>query len=136
MDTELNIVFNENTITNPFIKNAVSYQEIDKLESIYTKIYIGDLLNYIPVNEVLVYLTKIRTKLVPVGQIVIEEYDQHEVCLAVINESINSPDFNNIIRLKQQILSMLDTIDILTKSGYRIYQKDVDALKHSIVATV
>lgn len=135
MDSELNIILHEGSPRDPLIKDSKNVSEINTLTPIYNKIYIGDLLTYIKVTDIPALLQQIKSKLTTDGKIVIEEFDQLEVAFAVVNDKISSLDFNNIIRQKEQILSIPDIVDILQKTNYKIISKDIDALKHIIVAT-
>ena len=136
MATELNILINDQSIRHPLIKENIAVVDLDKLEPIYTKIFIGDALTCIGFNDVLNFLSKVKSKLLPGGQIQLEEYDLMELSLALINDTISSADFNNVMRHRQQTVTLFDACDVLVKAGFKILSKDLDALKHTIIATL
>lgn len=135
MDNKINIILNEHTITSPFIKKNINLTELDKINSKFDSIFIGDILNFLPVGNILPTLSKIKSLLNKGGTLVIEEFDQIEVCLGLINDSISSDNFNSIIRNKNNLFSILDITEILSRGGFTISTKDIDSLKHTITAT-
>jgi len=147
---ELNLIFNEESISNPSIKETKNISDIvpsavttnikEKLwledinleEGLYNKIYIGDILSFIDIKEFILTINQLKFKLSKDGLICIEEYDQLELCLAVINDEITSPDFNAIIKNRNQILNIQDIVELAGQTNLKIISKDIDSIKHYI----
>jgi hypothetical protein len=131
---ETSIKYSEHSITNPSIKDLVDIKDIDNLQPIYNHIYIGDLINFLNLEDLFPILSKIKTKLLPSAILSIEEFDAFELCSALVNGQIKSADFNNIIRPRQHLLTINDIYDVLTKLNMKIISKDIDCFKHYIEA--
>lgn len=134
MIKRVNIICSQESIKSPIIIDTYDLSNIEDLPKDLEEIFIGDIINYIDPNNILQVLSTIKNSLSKNGIIVIEEYDQLELCLAVVNDRISTIDFNNVIRNRKQILSILDAMDILSKLGLKVMKKDVDNLKHTITA--
>lgn len=130
MDTEINLIIDDTFVKHPLIKNIKYLSELNSLDQKYKTIYIGDTLNYIenPID----LLKKVKSKLIQNGKLIIEEYDQNELCCAITNSNIQSNDFNNIIKNKLNIFTLEDITNILIQSGFKILIKEIDNLKHLI----
>lgn len=129
---EICIKYNEHSITNPLIEEICEYSNVDNLQTVYNKIYIGDLLNFVNLNDILPMLTKLKSKLVHEGIICIEEFDLFELSNALVRGKLHSPDMNNVLRPRQQLLTVHDILDVSNRTGLRVISKDIDNYKHYI----
>lgn len=132
---DINIVASQHTITNPTIVDTINISEIDKLNiNTYDTIFIGDSANFLELNELIPLLSKIKTKLLQGGKLIVEAFDQFEVCLGISQDRLNSVDFNNIVRPRSSLFNINDIKDVLRRVNFKILKIDIDNLKYYIEA--
>lgn len=131
---ETNLVFNAHTITDPTISSITNLDELNLLENNYTHIHLGDILNFLDLQEIIPMLTQVKSKLAKGGCVTIEQFDQFEVCLGIVSGKLSSADFNNINSVRKNILNIQDTFEVVSKAGYKIANREIDAFKHLIRA--
>ena len=129
---EICIKHTDYCIGNASISNIINLENVETLEPIYKKIFIGDILNFLELDEIIPTLIKIKTKLLSNGTLIIEAFDTYEVCLGLTMDLLDVAGFNNIIKPRKQLFTLPDMVDILNKSGLRIISKDIDNYKHYI----
>lgn len=115
--------------------------EIDDLNSKYENIYIGDLLDYLPQNQIQEIVNKISDKLEDNGQIHIKSPDILQMCWYCAKFNLDLSKFRYIIyqtgrkfcyTLDEIVLlfSKIDKMKVETASYINAYEYSITVTKH------
>lgn len=129
---EICIKYSEHSIINPIIENVCEIADIDNLQNIYNTIYVGDLANFLDVNDIIPVFHKLKSKLLYSGKICIEQFDLHELSCALVRGKLTSAEFNNIIKPRKQLFTIPDILSLSQHLHLRVLSKDIDNYKHYI----
>lgn len=126
---EANVVFEKrqpNDITINELKNASVGQ--------YNKIILKEYLEYILPEDVLKEIICIKDKL-KIGDIIqIQGYDLYELSYSIVNDTMSTIDYNNLIKDRKQILCVTDLKYLLKHLKFKILSVDVDGYQYLIEA--
>lgn len=126
---EVNLTFNK---TNP---DDFSLEDLMKVSiPTFNKINLGDILDFVEPTKLLETLFQIKSKLLPTGYISIHSYDLYELAYEIVNDHIQTADFNMLIKDRKQILAVPDIVFLLKKLEFKILCKDIDSNKYYIEA--
>ena len=125
-------IISQYSLRNNLFKNLIDINELDNITDKYDKLYIGDILCFVPQEQIANILSKIKSKLNLGGYLIIDQFDLYELIIAVLNENLSSQDFNNIIAPRQRLFFIYEMVHLLKQLQFKIISKDIDNYRHFI----